>query len=408
MKYVLIIGDGMADFPLDALGGKTPLEAAAKPVIDGLSKNGLLGRARTVPEGFPPGSDTAIMSIFGCSPQKYYSGRAPLEAAAQGISLNAGDAAMRCNNISISGASFRDSTIISHSAGTLPEGVGRELVEWLFSHPEFTPLAEKAGMSINPTDSYRHIAVMEGFDLTGVELSPPHDHLGEKVSDHLPAAKSGELLISLMEAAHELLKTHPFNIDREKSGLPPANAVWFWAEGTAAALPSFTGQYKKSGAVISAVPLCHGIAILTGLDVLYVEGATGELDTNYTGKVNAAISALKTHDFVALHLEAPDECTHCGDLPGKIQAIEWLDSRITAPILAALEINAEPFRILVISDHYTLSETGMHDGTPVPFLIYDSQENAGSGFTYTENNSESGPYVEDATKLMEMLFQDDN
>lgn len=405
MKYILIIGDGMADHGQDSLDGKSPLEVAKKPVIDSLAARGILGTAKTVPEGFPPGSDTAIMSIFGCAPQKYYSGRAPLEAAAQGISLKSGDAAMRCNNIAITGENgFHGSKIISHSAGTMPEGMGRELVEWLFSQPDFSEIAERAAMRVHPTESYRHIAVMEGADISGLNLAPPHDHLGERVGDVITHAPNGKILVELMEKAHELLKTHPLNLQRERDGLLPANAIWFWAEGTAAALPSFSEQYGKTGAVISAVPLCHGIATLTGLDVIHVEGATGELDTNYDGKVAATLDALKTRDFVALHLEAPDECTHCGDLPGKIQAIEWLDSRVTAPVLSALEHSGEDFRILILSDHYTLSENGMHDGTPVPYIIYDSRGGDGSGLPYTEKNAQSGPYQDDGVKLMEMLF----
>lgn len=405
MKYILIIGDGMADFALPELGGKTPLEVTAKPVIDSLAERGLLGNARTVPEGFPPGSDTAIMSIFGCAPQKYYSGRAPLEAAALGISLSDGDAAMRCNNIAITAdGSFFDGTIISHSAGSMPEGMGKMLVEWLFSHPDFKPLAEKAGMSVNTTESYRHIAVMENADITGIDLAPPHDHLTERVGDNLPKGENGKILTEMMEAAHALLKTHPLNIEREKKGEPAANAIWFWAEGTAAALPSFYGQYQRTGAVVSAVPLCHGIAKLTGLDVIEVEGATGELDTNYEGKVEAGLEALKTRDFVCLHVEAPDECTHCGDLKGKLQAIKWLDSRITAPVISALEKAGEDFRVLILSDHFTLMRDGSHDGTPVPFIIYDSREDSGAGLPYTEENGFRGEFVCDGTKLMEMLF----
>ena len=405
MKYVLIIGDGMADFPISSLNGRTPLEVANKPTIDKLSAQGILGHARTVPEGFPPGSDTAIMSIFGCAPSKYYSGRAPLEAAAQGIALKAGDAAMRCNNISVSqGENFEDCTIVSHSAGAMPEGMGRELVEWLFAHPDFAPLAKKAGMSVNPAESYRHIAVVEGLDVAGLELAPPHDHLSERVGDHLTTGENGKVLVELMKAAHKLLKTHPLNLEREKNGQPPANAIWFWAEGTAAALPSFYGQYGKSGAVISAVPLCHGIAKLVGLDVIEVEGANGELDTNYEGKVQATLEALKTRDFAGLHFEAPDECTHCGDLPGKLQAIEWLDSRLIAPVIKALEDSGEDFRVLVLSDHYTISENGMHDGTPVPFILYDNRETKGSGLSYTEANSQKGEFIDDATRLVDMLF----
>lgn len=408
MKYFLIIGDGMADNPVNELGGKTPLEHANIGTIDSLAARGVLGSVRTVPEGFKPGSDTAIMSIFGCTPKLYYAGRAPLEAAAQGISLNPGDAAMRCNNICVSddNVPFAQKLIISHSAGSISGDEGRQLVTWLFNHPEFRFLAEKAGMSVCPTDSYRHIAVMKTTDITGLKLAPPHDHLDESVEANRPSGcAAAGVLMQLMEKANELLDDHPINIERRKAGKLPGNSVWFWAEGTAAKLPSFAGQYGKNGAVISAVPLCHGIATLVGLDVIMVPGATGELYTNYEGKVEAAVKAAHQYDFVAVHLEAPDECTHNNDLPGKLQAIEWLDTRIVKPLISGLDASGEDWRMLILSDHKTLIEDLQHDGDPVPFIIYDSRRDTGAGLPYTEKNSEAGPFVEDATDLMKLLFE---
>jgi 2,3-bisphosphoglycerate-independent phosphoglycerate mutase len=408
MKYILIIGDGMADNPLKALGGKTPLEAAEKPEIDEFSKKGELGSVRNVPEGFPPGSDTAIMTIFGCAPQLYYSGRAPIEAAAQGIALSAGDAAMRCNNVTLSeGGGFGSRRILSHCGGGIEGEQANELVRWLFEHEDFQPLLKRARMELFPTISYRHIAVMRGMDINGLTLSPPHDHLGEPVADNLPSGCAcAPLLGELLEKAAGLLETHPINRTRVKEGKLPANGIWFWAEGTAARLQNFYSAYGKTGAVISAVPLCHGIARLVGLDVIKVPGATGEVDTNYEGKVEAALEQLKDKDFVCVHLEGPDECTHCGDLPGKITAIERLSSRVAAPIERAMRDRGEAFRILILSDHKTLmEENGVHDGTPVPYLIYDSAENAdGSGLPYTEHCGEAGEYIGDGTKLIERLF----
>ena len=407
MKYLLIIGDGMADNPLQALDGQTPLERAEKPVIDDLAARGVLGSVRTVPADYPPGSDTAIMSIFGCAPAKYYAGRAPLEAAAQGVALNAGDAAFRCNNICLSDEPvFEDKHIVSHSAGGVEGETSQALVRWLFDQPEFRALAEQAGMELHPTLSYRHIAVQRATDIKGLHLAPPHDHLGELAGDNLPAGcADAAVLTALMKKANELLDAHPINQARRAEGKLPANAIWFWAEGTAAKLPNFYGQYGKTGAVISAVPLCHGIAKLVGLDVVLVPGATGELDTNFAGKVQAALEAVETHDFVAVHLEAPDECTHNGDLPGKITAIQWLSSRITAPIVDALRARGEDFRILMLSDHKTLMDGGMHDGDPVPFLIYDSRVDTGAGLPYTEKNGLKGPYLDDGTLLMPALFE---
>lgn len=409
MKYVLVIGDGMADNPVPELGGRTPLEVSRKPFIDNLAARGILGSVLNVPEGFPPGSDTAIMSIFGCDPHSCYSGRAPLEAAAQGISLSPGDAAYRCNNITLTDDAsipFEEKKILSHSAGGLCEKQGVELVEYLFNHPEFKSLADDAGMKIYPTESYRHIAVQKHTDIRGLELAPPHDHIGETVLSILPkGCANAEILTELMKKANELLHDHPFNVRRRNEGKFPGNAIWFWAEGTAAKLPCFSEQYGKTGAVISAVPLCHGIARLTGLDVIMVEGATGEVDTNYEGKVQAAIDALKTRDFVAVHLEGPDECTHCGDLKGKIQAIEWLDGRIVKPICEALSSANEDFRILILSDHKTLTSNRQHDGDPVPYIIYDSRFDTKSGLPYSEANGLKGNYVSAGTDLMPLLFE---
>ncbi len=408
MKYILVIGDGMADNPVPELNNRTPLETADKPFIDQLAAHGVLGSVRTVPEGFPPGSDTAIMSIFGCDPHYCYSGRAPLEVAAQGISLSLGDAAYRCNNVTLTdddSVPFEEKKIVSHSGGGLCEKQGVELVEYLFAHPEFRAIADEVGMCVYPTESYRHIAVQKQVDIKGLELAPPHDHIGETVSVNLPkGCENAAVLTKLMKKANELLQHHPFNVQRRSEGKFPGNAIWFWAEGTAAKLPSFAEQYGKTGAVVSAVPLCHGIAKLTGLDVIMVDGATGEVDTNYEGKVDAALEALTTHDFVAVHLEGPDECTHCGDLKGKLQAIEWLDSRVVKPLCQALEEKDEAFRMLILSDHKTLTSNRQHDGDPVPYIIYESGKDTQAGLSYTEANGLKENYLPAGIDLMPSLF----
>jgi len=409
MKYILVIGDGMADNPVPELNGRTPLEAASKPFIDFLAEHGVLGSVMNVPEGFPPGSDTAIMSIFGCDPHSCYSGRAPLEAAAQGIALSFGDAAYRCNNVTVTDdycIPFEEKRILSHSAGGLCEKQGVALVEYLFGHPEFRAMAKEAGMSLYPTDSYRHIAVQRQVDIKGLELAPPHDNIGARVGDKLPkGCANAEVLSKLMKKANELLRDHPFNVQRRKEGKFPGNAIWFWAEGTVAKLPNFREQYGKTGAVVSAVPLCHGIARLTGLDVILVDGATGEVETNYEGKVGAALKALETRDFVAVHLEGPDECTHCGDLKGKIQAIEWLDSRVVRPLCDALSAKRQDFRILILSDHKTLTSNRQHDGDPVPYLIYDSRTDTKAALPYTEANGLRGSFMHAGIGLMPALFE---
>jgi 2,3-bisphosphoglycerate-independent phosphoglycerate mutase len=406
MKYLLVIGDGMADNPVPELGGKTPLEAADKPFIDWLAARGILGSVRNCPEGFPPGSDTAIMSIFGCAPALYYSGRAPLEAAASGIRLAPGDAAFRCNMVTLSeDAPYRERRILSHSAGSIEGERSIELIEWLFQQADFAAMAEKARVSVYPTPSFRHMAVRKQADLKGIVLPPPHDHLGEKVGGNLPhGCPDAEILLGLMEKATELLDRCPLNESRRAEGKLPANGIWFWAEGTAAALPDFPKSYGHGGAVISAVPLCHGIARLVGLDAVEVEGANGEWDTNYEGKVQAVLAALRNGDFAAVHLEGPDEATHNGQLKEKVQAIEWLSSRVAEPLCRALHENGEDFRMLILSDHKTLTSSRAHDGTPVPFILYDSRVDSGSGLSYTEKNGEAGPYLKQGTDLMPLLF----
>ena len=409
MKYLLVIGDGMADNPVPELGGKTPLQAASIPTIDDLARWGEVGQVKNCPEGLPPGSDTAILSIFGQDPKVCYTGRSPLEAAAGGIVLQPGQVSYRCNMVSLEDGErpFGEKRIVSHSGGSIDADASIALVEFLFSHPQFQKAAQAAGMEIHPAPSFRHIAVQSGADITGIRLVPPHDHLGEVIGPLLPTGcPNADTLRQLMELAHEVLDGHPINQKRREAGKLPANGVWFWAEGTGVALRSFGEQFGKTGAVISAVPLCHGIARLCGLDVVEVEGATGELETNYEGKVQAALEALRTHDFTAVHIEAPDECTHNGDLPGKLQAIQWLDSRVVAPVVAGMKEMGEDFRLLLLSDHKTLTATRGHDGEPVPYLLYDSRMDTGRGLPYNEESGTLGPdYPDGAAVLMPLLFE---
>ena len=408
MKYILVIGDGMADNPVLELGGLTPLQYAKKPFIDELAAKGEVGSVLNVPNGLPAGSDTAIMSIFGCDPNLYYTGRAPLEAAATGIKLNAGDVAYRCNMVTYEegGMPFEEKRILSHSAGSIEGEVSDEIVTALFSDPEFSRLAEKAGMSVNLGHSFRHIAVQAQADIKGIKLIPPHDHLGEKIGPLLPSGcKNADVLRELMVKANEILEHHPLNERLRADGKMVANGVWFWAEGTAVKLPCFVEKNGHTGAVISAVPLCHGIAALVGLDIVCPEGATGEIDTNYENKMQAVIDILSEHDFAAVHVEAPDECTHNGDLKGKIQAIEWLDTRMLRPMTDIMNEKGWDYRILFLSDHKTLTSTRGHDGDPVPYMLYDSRKSTGCGLPYTEESGEKGPQVNSGTALMSMLFE---
>lgn len=408
MKYILVIGDGMADNPVPELGGKTPLEAANKPFIDSLAAHGQLGSVLTVPKEQVPGSDTAILSIFGCDPNRYYTGRSPLEAAGSGVQLQPGDVSYRCNMITLEDGDqpFEEKRIFSHSAGSIDGETSIALVRWLFDEPEFHAAAERAGMRVEPSPSFRHIAIQRGGDTKGFVAPPPHDHLGEKIGAiRLHGNQNADTLWELMRLANRKLDHHPVNEQRRKDGLKPANGVWFWAEGTAVQLPNFPEAYHHGGSVISAVPLVHGIGALTGLKRITVPGATGENDSNFEGKVQAAVQALESgDDFVCVHVEAPDEATHNGNLQHKLEAIEILDSRVVRPLCEQLAAKGMDYRVLILSDHKTLMSTRGHDGDPVPYLIYDSTRREGSGLSYTEKHGEAGPLVPAGTSLMGMLF----
>ena len=409
MKYVLIIGDGMADEPIPELGGKSPLQFAKTPAMDSIASAGELGCVLTIPEGMQAGSDTAILSIFGYDPRKYYTGRAPLEAAATGIKIPPGDIAYRCNMVTFEDGekTFEKKKIISHSAGSIEGEESATLVKELFATPVFKEKADAAGMSVHPASSFRHIAVQKARDIAGLELTPPHDHLGDVIGRHLPrGGKNAAVLEGLMRLAHEVLDNHPLNAKRRSEGKLPANGIWFWAEGTVAELPGFASKYGKTGGVISAVPLCQGIGILIGLDIVYVEGATGELHTNYEGKVDAAIDVLKEHDFVVIHIEAPDECSHDGDLDGKLQAIEWIDSRVVTPLIKRLSDAGEDYRALVISDHRTLMTTRGHDGGPVPYVIFDSGFDRKTGLSFCEVDASLGQFISEGDGLLSTLFKE--
>ena len=409
MKYLLVIGDGMADEPVPMLDGKTPLQYARTPTMDRLASAGVTGSVMSIPEGMPAGSDTAILSIFGYDPRSCFSGRAPLEAAAKDIKLAGGDVAYRCNMVAFEDGDmpFEKKKILSHSAGAIDGKEADEIVMELFNEPVFKEAAEKAGVTVYPGTSFRHIAVQKTPDISGIILTPPHDHLGEELGRHLPrGCDNAGVLEGLMRLAHDVLDRHPMNMKRRAEGKLPANGIWFWAEGMAVELPGFTDKYGKTGGVISAVPLCQGIGALIGLDKIYVEGATGELHTNYEGKVDAAIETLKSHDFAAVHVEAPDECTHDGDTKGKVQAIEWIDSRVVSPLTERLDNSGEDYRMLIMSDHRTLTSTRAHDGSPVPYIIYDSRYDKGSGLTYCEADAKRGQYIDDGTMLMGILFED--
>ena len=411
MKYLLVIGDGMADDPIPELDGKTPIEYVKTPAMDAISSAGVIGEVLTVPEDMPAGSDPAILSIFGYDPKQYLSGRAPLEAAAMDIPLKPGDIAFRCNVVTFEDGDmpFSEKKILSHSAGSIEGDISDKLIEVLMSNPEFAKMLQDIGMKIYPGNTFRHIAVcgQGGEFFKDLITFPPHDHIGESLGQYLP--QNVEQLVKIMKLAFDILDKHPINLKLRDEGKMPGNGIWFWAEGNAVELPAFYEKYQKTGAVISAVPLCHGIGVMIGLKKVTVEGATGELYTNYEGKVAAAMEALETLDFATVHIEAPDECSHNGILEDKLLAIEWVDSRVVAPLVSKLRDKKIDFRMMVISDHRTLLATRGHDGGPVPYAIYDSRFDNKTGIAFSESTAAENKdnYLSDGTKLMGMLFSND-
>jgi 2,3-bisphosphoglycerate-independent phosphoglycerate mutase len=392
MKFVVLVGDGMADRPLDALQGRTPLQVAQIPHMDRLAEAGRCGLARTVPEGMPPGSDVANLSIFGYPPQRYYSGRAPLEAAAMGIRLEEGETAFRCNLVTV-----RDGVMEDYSAGHISSEEGSELILAL------RPLMP--GGRIYAGVSYRNLLVLKA----GREAicTPPHDISGRPIRNFLPRGEDSRLLNELMEAALPVLASHPVNQRRLAEGKHPANMIWLWGQGGAPAMPSFPQRYGLAGAVISAVDLLKGIGIYAGLEVISVPGATGTIDTDYQGKVEACLSALARLDLVYLHIEAPDEAAHEGDLEQKVRAIELFDRRVVRPVLQGLGRWDDQWRVLMLSDHATSISTRTHSRDPVPFVLAGKGIEPDGVNRFSEEAARMGGFgLVEASELVKMMIQD--
>lgn len=349
----------MADYPIEKLGGRTILQAARTPAMDSIAACGKTGLAKTIPDGFPPGSDVANMSILGYDPAAYYSGRAPLEAASMGVALAADDVAFRCNLITIENGAIKD-----YSAGHISSEEAEILIDTLDSE------LRTDKVRFHPGISYRHLIVAANNLGAETECTPPHDITGEKKNRYLPRGKDGEFFSDLVEASMVVLELHPINLKRVQEGKNPANSIWVWGQGYAPKFTDFQELYGKKGSIISAVDLLKGIGIYAGLDVIEVPGATGYLDTNYEGKASAAIESLKTRDLVFVHVEAPDEAGHEGSIEKKLQAVEDFDRRIVAPILKYAEDSDEPFTILVLPDHPTPVSVKTHTRDPIPFAVY--------------------------------------
>lgn len=425
MKYVLVIGDGMADTHLAQLAGKTPMEALALNAFDRCA-GCYCGRALTVPHGMPAGSDTAILSIFGYAPQTYYTGRSVLEAAGMGVTLPQGAVSLRVNLCAVSPNEAGEPVIHSHNGGNIHGREAMALMNDLLSDERFAALMQKAGLSITVTDTFRHVGVLntEARDLAAVRLTEPHNVLEQPIAPYLPhleretddaaAVRMADDLRALMLLSYEILQNHPINQAREAAGQLPANMIWPWGAATAVRLPSFREKYGHFGSVISAVPLVWGIASLAGLKTPRVEGANGDLDTNYEGKVRCALDALAAgDDFVAVHIEAPDEMSHAGDLGRKLEAIQNVESRVVMPLLNQLMGRGEDFRLLLLSDHPTLLTTRTHDGSPVPYAIFDSRvvrKALDEGKEppvrkFCEEEMLCEPVLMDGTDLIKLLFE---
>ena len=389
----------MADEPIEALDGKTPLAYASTPNIDALALQSEIGLVHTIPDGMSPGSDTANLSVLGYDPKIYYSGRSPLEALSIGVDMAADDVAIRCNIITISDEEeiFEEKTIIDHSASEISTEDAAVLLDAVRKE------LEKDAYHFYVGTSYRHCLIWKKGQV--VPLVPPHDVLGQKVGINLPKE---DALREMMKKSYDILKNHPINIARKEAGLNPANCCWFWGAGTKPALDSFTDKTGKTGAMISAVDLLKGIAIGAGMQVIEVEGANGGLHTNYTGKMEAAVKVLteENKDFVYIHVEAPDEMGHQGSYERKVAAIENIDKLIVGPLTEELKKKGVDFRLLLLPDHPTPVRLRTHTSDSVPYLLYDSTKQAGDGVLYCESCAAStGHYVAQGHNIIEKLFE---
>lgn len=399
MKYVLVLGDGMADWPIESLGGKTPLEHANTPTMDKYAKMSEIGLVHTIPDGMAPGSDTANLSVLGYDPKKYYTGRSPLEALSIGVPMKDTDVAMRCNIVTVStdDLPYEEKTIIDHSSSEISTEDAAVLVEAVRKELETEIYKYYVGTS------YRHLTIWDKGNV--VDLTPPHDILGKVIGEYLPKE---EALKEMMKKSYDILANHPINQERIKKGLNPANSIWFWGAGTKPCVTSFEEKTSKKGTMISAVDLLKGIAVGTEMNVVVVPGADGTLETNYEGKADAAVKSLVEdgYDFVYVHVEAPDEMGHQGSLERKIKAIEYLDERVIKRIVEALEKAGEDFRLLVLPDHPTPLAIRTHVGESVPYMLYDSTEVLSNSWNYNEKEAkESGNYIELGHKMIEHLFE---
>ncbi len=397
-RYVIIIGDGMGDYPLDALGGKTALEAARTPTMDRLSRLGELGLVTTIPQGLPPGSDVANMSILGYDPLQFYTGRGPIEAAAKGVQMNPEDVAFRCNLVTLG---FKEGRVFmrDYSAGHISTQEARELLK------DLAPMVPERSFELIPGVSYRHLLIWKGGP-EGLATVPPHDLTDQDVTDAWHVYEEEPLLYELLTKAITLFYRHPVNQQRKAQGKLPANSLWPWGQGRKPIMATLEQLYSLTGGVVAAVDLIKGLGVLAGLDVVEVEGATGYLDTNYQGKARAALEVVKEKPLVVVHVEAPDEAGHMGDHRAKIKAIERFDKEVVGPIVDGLREMGGAYRIMVVTDHYTPISVRTHVREPVPYVIFDNmnpQENPDNAFN-EKAAAATGIRFEKGSGLMERFI----
>jgi 2,3-bisphosphoglycerate-independent phosphoglycerate mutase len=398
MKFIILQGDGMADYPLDVLGGKTPLEAARTPNMDWLAARGVFGLAHVIPKGFPPGSDVGNMSIMGYDPAVYHTGRSPLEAASMGVALGPGDIAFRCNLVTL-GGSDSNAVMEDFTSGHISTEEAREIIRDVGS------ALGGDGIEFFPGVSYRHLMVWrDGKEK--MDTTPPHDITDQKISGYLPKGDGAERLLKLMEGSQAILAVHPVNKTRQGQGQRWATSIWLWGQGRAPALPPLTKRFGIKGGVISAVDIIHGLGVYAGLERIDVPGITGFLDTNYRGKGEYGIKSLEKNDFVFIHVEATDEAGHMGDVEKKIQALEDFDEKVVGTVLKGMA-HRKDWRVLLMPDHPTAIALKTHVSEPVPFVLYSPQEPRNNGNVgYNENDAaKTGVVAKQAFKLMEALIE---
>ncbi|MDD6276154.1 MAG: cofactor-independent phosphoglycerate mutase [Clostridia bacterium] len=404
MKYAVVLYDGMADYPVEALGGKTPMEVADKPIFDSLAQRGEVGLVRTVAEGLKPGSDVANLSVLGYDPKKYYTGRSPLEAISIGINMADTDIALRCNIVTLSDEeNYDDKTMIDYSAGDISSAEAAEIIKTVQEHFGGGEFDFYSGVS------YRHCLIHHNGTIDLGTMTPPHDISGRVVGSYLSTSPNAEKLVRMMRESYDLLKDHPVNKKRIAEGKRPANSIWLWGEGKKPVLPKFEELFGLKGAIISAVDLLKGIGIAAGMDVPEVEGATGYIDTNFEGKAEAAADELKNGaDLVYVHIEAPDECGHRNEPENKVKAIELIDQRVLPIVIKALEEIGDDYKIMILPDHPTPIATKTHAGDPVPYMIYHKSKEIESGVSNINENTAkaTGKYIDFGPGLMKHFIDD--